>query len=618
MPVKVRCPDCEKVLNAPDKAMGKSLKCPHCEGRIRVPMKKKKRRPAGSADAAPKRRRPKRDADDLFGGIDLRNAEDERTKLCPKCTKIIVDEDEIECPYCGTNIETGGLSEKQRKRRARGGPDPDDYFDKVWKGCKAFLKKNRPLVINSAISWAIALTLCVLCYRCSHYCYVSEYTDIYAQAGNGNSVQVTATAVIIDGTPDRKATYRDTKYTRRVVLPGPSVQAIRAPSTLFWMALGTVCLLSAVGWGVFLTVEVVKATLNGEKKMDRVQSDFFGNVTQGIKFFCWPLFIYAPLSIAPAAIALGAASTGGGLISPTAGIIIGVTLGAFYFLALPFAPAAAVHMAQKHTYPAWLLTRVAKSTFKSMSAALTMAGLLFACLLIPLGFFGILAAAGGPVRRLWNNILGWVADQIGYGAGPGLLDLGVELILLALVAALLIVPLFLAFSFPMIYTMRAIGLYGLYFKDELELQGQTTAFEPVGFGPRYLAYCVDHFILQLVVLLASALQYACTFLGPTGVGLMGVIGLAQLAFGIYYWVGSESGQARATPGKWSLGLIVVDENNEMLTRGHAFKRALCAYLSAIMFYIGFLMCIFDPDKRALHDKISRTKVCWKGDDEMLG
>src|SRR5690348_15505967 len=45
MPVKVRCPSCEKVLNVPDTARGKAVKCPACEARVPVP--------AESAAAAP-------------------------------------------------------------------------------------------------------------------------------------------------------------------------------------------------------------------------------------------------------------------------------------------------------------------------------------------------------------------------------------------------------------------------------------------------------------------------------------------------------------------------------------------------------------------------------------
>ncbi len=37
MAVKVRCPTCERVLNAPDAARGKAVKCPDCETKVKVP-----------------------------------------------------------------------------------------------------------------------------------------------------------------------------------------------------------------------------------------------------------------------------------------------------------------------------------------------------------------------------------------------------------------------------------------------------------------------------------------------------------------------------------------------------------------------------------------------------
>ena len=42
MPVKVRCPECQKVLTLPDQARGKTARCPDCQGRVPVPGAKKK------------------------------------------------------------------------------------------------------------------------------------------------------------------------------------------------------------------------------------------------------------------------------------------------------------------------------------------------------------------------------------------------------------------------------------------------------------------------------------------------------------------------------------------------------------------------------------------------
>src|SRR5207245_2925023 len=65
MAVKVRCPTCEKVLNAPDAARGKAVKCPGCETRIKVPAGDS---PAGESGKSASRKSsakaPARKADD--------------------------------------------------------------------------------------------------------------------------------------------------------------------------------------------------------------------------------------------------------------------------------------------------------------------------------------------------------------------------------------------------------------------------------------------------------------------------------------------------------------------------------------------------------------------------
>ncbi len=612
MPIKVRCPDCEKVLNAPDRAMGKALKCPDCNGRVRVPVRKKKR-------PQQRRRPPESEPDDgdLLGGIDLRNAEDRKTKLCPKCAKIIVDEEEVECPYCGVNIETGGLSERQKKKRQRKGPDPEEFFQKVWKNSMNFVKKNRSLVVRSALVWATALALAALCFRCANYCFTNEYRDIMSYA-NTAGITITNQSITVNGTPSASVDYRGTKYKKKfVIVGGPRLLAMRAPSTIFWNGLGLVCHLSCVGWGVYLTNEIIKVTMAGEKRLDRIQGDFFTNVTQGIKFYFWPIFIFFPLSAVPGLIGLFMAMSGSAL-SNTTQVVLGSVSGVPFFFALFLVPAAAVHMSQTHTYPGWLIVRVARGTFKTFGASMAMTGLLFGSFLILIiaGVIAVVAAVPIVAAFLW--LMKKIDEQIGYGFSSeaiGLLDLAVQLPILAILLFIIYFITFILFAFPMVYTMRALGLYGLYHRDELELVPETTAFEPTGFGPRYLAYAVDSFVLFLVSGVVFALGLACSFLGPTGVMLRGLLGLAHLAFTIYYWAGGESGQARATPGKWSLGMIVVDEKNQPISFGQAFVRMLCSWLSAMTLYIGFALCLFDPEKRAMQDKMSGTRVVWKGDDD---
>ena len=237
-------------------------------------------------------------------------------------------------------------------------------------------------------------------------------------------------------------------------------------------------------------------------------------------------------------------------------------------------------------------------------------------ILIIAGVIAVVAAV--PIVAAFQWLMKQIDGQIGYGFSSeaiGLLDLGVQLPILAILLFIIYSITFILFAFPMVYTMRALGLYGLYHRDELELVPETTAFEPTGFGPRYLAFWVDTFVLYLVTGLAVGLMVASSLLGATGVMLIGLLALIYLGFLVYYFAGGESGQARATPGKWSLGIIVVDTKNEPLKFGQAFVRMVCSLLSALTLYIGFVMCLFDPEKRAMQDKMSNTRVVWKGDDD---
>jgi uncharacterized RDD family membrane protein YckC len=49
------------------------------------------------------------------------------------------------------------------------------------------------------------------------------------------------------------------------------------------------------------------------------------------------------------------------------------------------------------------------------------------------------------------------------------------------------------------------------------------------------------------------------------------------------------------------------------TRQQAFGRAASAFLTALTFYIGFIMCFFRADKKAMHDLMSKSKVVWQSE-----
>lgn len=608
MPVKVRCPECDKVLNAPDRAAGKSLKCPNCEGRVRVPG------PKGSKGPRKKPRQRPADPENALAGLDLRNAEDQSTRICPKCARVVTEED-IECPACGVNIDTGVLSEKQKRKRARKGPDPEEFFDKVWKNSMTFTKKNKHLVFRTVLTWTITLTIALSCFRTAQWCWQNEFDAIVA-AGQEPGVTVTTGSVVISGTKENPADYRGTKYRDEVRLPSPAILAHRIPPVIFWRVLGTAFQLGFGGWAIFLTTTVVGATMAGERTLKRVQSDFFGNVTIGFKFYFWPWYVLLPLPLLPAAWLGYQLQQSGGVLTQNEQIISGVMSGSVYFLALFLVPPAAVHMAQKHTYPAWLLLPMLRAFGRTIGPALAMAGMLvLTCALIPVGAAAGVAAGWNQLSKLFDDLIQSIGGAIGMGAGSGFFDFAlVQLPMFALIVGVSLAILFLIVAWPAVYMMRAIGLYGLYFREDLDLIQETNAGDPVGFGPRFLAYCVDSIVLTLMAGVVAPLVYFVVSIGYAPFAPVAA-GVASLLVAGLYFVTSECGQARATPGKWSLGILVVKDDGEPMERSDGLRRVACALLSLLTFYLGFLMCLFDPEKRALHDKLSGTRVVWKGDDE---
>src|SRR5258708_17172811 len=104
MAVKVRCPTCEKVLNAPDAARGKAVKCPECDTKVKVPDDDSSK--AGSSTTrrsgskATSKKRAAADDDEFLPGLDLDKVIDSSSQMCPKCGANI-PEKATQCAKCG-------------------------------------------------------------------------------------------------------------------------------------------------------------------------------------------------------------------------------------------------------------------------------------------------------------------------------------------------------------------------------------------------------------------------------------------------------------------------------------------------------------------------------------
>ncbi len=224
MPVKVRCQSCDKVFGAPDAARGKSVKCPECQERVKVP---------AGAGAAAKGKAPAKkkaapgehDHEEFLKNMDLDEVEDTNVKVCPKCGHEAGDE-AMECASCGLNFETGLTKEKQK------GVDPKIFFRVVLKDSMAFLKAHRSLALRTSM-------------------YVMTY-----------SLAFLFFAFMVGW-------------------------CISFPPRLFWTFLTVVAFMVPFGWVWFLDGEVIKATLEKKEIMPRTNFDMFTCVALGIKFFLW-------------------------------------------------------------------------------------------------------------------------------------------------------------------------------------------------------------------------------------------------------------------------------------------------------------------------------------------
>ena len=241
MPVKVRCQSCEKVFAAPDAARGKLVKCPGCDEKVKVPAGDGAKsgataKPAAKKPAPAKAKKDEHhdDHEHALKNLDLDAAEDENTRVCPKCGQEIYDEEATECTACGLNFETGLTKEKQK------GIDPNGFFKVAIKDSKRFLLENKPLAIRTGIY--------ILVYSLLNFCCLFMVT-----------------------------------------------WCVSFPPRVFWIFLTFVTGMVPNGWLWFLNSEIIKATMDKRETMPRINFDMFTCVALGIKYVLWSSLMGAQL-----------------------------------------------------------------------------------------------------------------------------------------------------------------------------------------------------------------------------------------------------------------------------------------------------------------------------------
>ena len=615
MPIKVRCKACETVVTVSDQAAGKVVKCKQCGERIRVPLPKGDR-------PAPKARPPQEEEEDVFGdplaGLDLRSMEDTKRRICPGCAKP-VDLEATICPKCGVEIATGALSERQRIRHERKGPPPEEFYGIIWSNGWKFLKNHWGYGVRTAMIWSLTVSMSLTClYALSYYVATRSAELLESAKADTANIRIEGNVLIITVPKDKgsKAVYDKTYYTTAgevIRMRAPHLQPLFEPPAAFWIFLTVVFQLGFGGWAWTLAITITKLTMSGEKRIKRFPMDFFGNLTMGFRFYVWPAVLLIPFnwitSIA-------------GIFSPLAAAIIGCTLLLIPLLVLP---AAVIHMTQNYQYRGWLIWWMAKDFFKTSGPSMFIFMLnVLMVFLVPLGVAVTMLVAG-------SRIIGWLRTQESAAvewATSNIMDMGegnfrFMFYEMPMVFTFIFTVFFIIcglMAFPAVFMMRVVGLYGLYFKPDLSLVNEFPDLETAGFGPRFLAFQIDMIIVVLLcgigIFIGTLFGMLFSFYGWGAAAILQLVVqfVASLALVGFYFASMESGASRATLGKASIGLMALRDDNKPMTRQQAFGRFGSALVTYLTLWIGFLLCFFREDKKALHDLMSKSKVVWRGEE----
>jgi len=515
--------------------------------------------------------------DDFFSNIDLGRAEDRNVQVCPKCATE-VDEEDIECPQCGINLETGELSTKQRNLRKYKGPNPDDFYKVSWGDSFEFLKKNMGIAISLCIFWALFMTLYTATLFMVFYCE-------------------------------------------------------KTPLILFWTFVTVLCGAAPQGCFWQLWIETIKVTMDGKDQLKRFRFEFFTDVVLGIKATVWPIALALPLVLL-IGWGIGMALVFGG-IGSLSGISRALAIGVpiVYLLPLICYPVAMSHLASKYAFRAYLPAHMFRITFSNFAPVawwfLMALGLMLISLgaVIAMGFFWdeLYGQFGTGLLKL-VEMCGIATAEEERGFLFSLAVIGIAMPLLALMY--LVKSVFVCI--PMMMLVRANGLLARYNARTLELGFKVVANRPAGFWVRYLAFLIDVCVIGAFYLLlmlgfyglnwaVSSLDMSLETMERTKDSIywgsmVGAIGIPFLYFLL------EGGPTSCTLGMRAIGLTVIQhgrkrvQSSAVITR--AFLRTLIIVLSIAMppFAFAFAMCGLNSEKQALHDQITKTNVVWRGEN----
>jgi DNA-directed RNA polymerase subunit M/transcription elongation factor TFIIS len=445
MSVKVKCPGCTKVLTVPEAARGKAVKCPSCETRVPVPK--------GEAETAVKTVKGKKpvgplEEESVLASLDLRKLEDRAARLCPKCGYDMDQlgeegEEATECPQCGWDIAAGAMGEKARKKALKG-PDPDKYYQGLWKNGWKFVKENYFLAFRTyAYTMAASFIMFSAFFM---YLWISAW-----------------------------------------------------PPRVFFAFVTFVSAMVIPGWLWYLDTEVIKLTLERKDRFKRLNFDFFLASALGVKFVLWNIVVAGPLLLIPGLIGWGLHQFAGlPAWVPAAILAVG------YIPVFVLWPVSLTHMTMPIEYPGWMFWKVVPVAFRCFKPLLTWFLLFLATNLPLLAIIGGTAAFSGPALVEYVQIMEHnakinraVALEEYYSGSkqkpknlvdpktlgePRNVEFQHELAITVGMVAWLVGGLIGAFT--SLFSMRTNGYFAYYFRDRLDLQALPKEVKYVARLPR--------------------------------------------------------------------------------------------------------------------------------------
>lgn len=123
---------------------------------------------------------------------------------------------------------------------------------------------------------------------------------------------------------------------------------------------------------------------------------------------------------------------------------------------------------------------------------------------------------------------------------------------------------------------------------------EAAVYEPVGFGPRFVALLVDFIFVVFCLVALEAFG---------GVDLLDNLLLPWLGYHLVFWMWRGT-----TLGGIALGLKLERINGEELTFGVILVRALASIISFVCLGVGFFWASWDAERQSWHDKIAGTVI----------